>query len=175
MYIVTRERALAVECAQAGADVIAERAGWRADPSDILLTSGFRDFRYIPNAELLLVPSCDPTRADLVRVARGMSATRSDALVVKAAMEGRRTLYCTVALWHGLARDWHHSRRLWLSRRNEAWLVPNPADTEESGAAFRLTSGRLRIAEAPPAEDPAEILAGLDRADAWLAASREGC
>lgn len=173
MYIVTRERAQAIKCAQQGADVIAERAGWKPDASHLLLPAEFRDFRYMPKAELLVVPSGDPTRADLVHVARCMSIARSDALVIKAAMVERPTVYCTVALWAGVARSWHHSRRLWLSRQNEAWLVADPADVDESDAAFRLTNQRLRLAEAPPSADPAEIRAGIDRADAWLAASLE--
>ncbi|MDF2496107.1 hypothetical protein [Sphingomonas sp.] len=170
MYIVTPERKLAEACALSGALALADLAGWRISrSSSLILSPPFRNYLHIEQAQLLLVPSIEPSRRDLAVVGRGMREARCDALVVKASSEGRRTLYCAFGKWGRQDNRWHHSRRLWLSRDNEAWLVPDPAEPVEIDLFYRLTPGPLRILE-PFVCTELDIGAGLDRADAFLAA-----
>ena len=173
MYIVNRERELAQARALSGALAIAERAGWRIDRSVPILPIPFRNFLHIAAAELLLVPSIEPSRGDLDTVERGTRIARCDALVVKASSIGSRTLYCAVGEWQRHGTVWHHVRRLWLSRTSEAWLVPDPAEPDESDAIFRLSPGRLRPmrpARLSAADGGCDLKPGLARADAFLGA-----
>ncbi|WP_231420678.1 hypothetical protein [Sphingomonas sp. Leaf205] len=178
MYIVTRERELARARALSGALAIADLAGWQIDRSVPILPMPFRNYLHIATAELLLVPSIEPSRGDLDTVERGTRIARCDALVVKASSEGNNTLYCAVGEWQRHGTLWHHARRLWLSSRNEAWLVPDPDEPEESDAVFRLTGSRLR--PMVPARLPAtgagagagrNFAPGLARGDAYVAAA----
>jgi len=174
MYIVTRERELARARALSGALAIADLAGWRIDRSVPILPMPFRNYLHIATAELLLVPSIEPSRGDLDTVERGTRIARCDALVVKASSEGNHTLYCAVGEWQRHGTLWHHARRLWLSSRNEAWLVPDPDEPEESDAVFRLTGSRLRPmvpARLPAASAGRNPAAGLARGDAYIAAA----
>lgn len=173
MYIVNRERELAQARALSGALAIAERAGWRIDRSVPILPMPFRNFLHIAAAELLLVPSIEPSRGDLDTVERGTRVARCDALVVKASSGDHRTLYCAVGEWQRNGTVWHHAKRLWLSRGNEGWLVPDPAEPDESGPVFRLSPGRLRPmmpARLSAADGGCDLKPGLARADAFLAA-----
>ena len=172
MYIVTRERELARARALSGALAIADLAGWQIDRSVPILPMPFRNYLHIATAELLLVPSIEPSRGDLDTVERGTRIARCDALVVKASSEGNNTLYCAVGEWQRHGTLWHHARRLWLSSRNEAWLVPDPNEPEESDAVFRLTGSRLR--PMVPARLPGagrNFASGLARGDAYIAAA----
>jgi hypothetical protein len=102
----------------------------------------------------------------------GTRVARCDALVVKASGIGHRTLYCAVGEWQRHSTVWHHARRLRLSRSNEGWLVPDPAEPDESGAVFRLSPGRLRPmmpARRSAADRGCDLAPGLARADAFLA------
>ncbi|MEK9209623.1 hypothetical protein [Sphingomonas sp. 2378] len=63
-------------------------------------------------ADLLLVPSIEPSRGNLRTVDRGMREARCDALVVKASSEGRRTLYIAYGQWRRKENVWCHGRRL---------------------------------------------------------------
>lgn len=170
MYIVTREHAAAQARVLSGALALADLAGWTIDrSSSLILRAPFRNYLHIEQAQLLLVPSVEPSRTDLDVVGRGMREARCDALVVKASSEGRRTLYCALGTWGRHDNRWRHDRRLWLSQRNEAWPVPDPA-AEETDVFYRLTPGRVRVGVEPFVRTDREIAAGLDRADAWLAA-----
>jgi hypothetical protein len=175
MYIVTRERELARARALSGALAIADLAGWRIDRSVPILPMPFRNYLHIAAAELLLVPSIEPSRGDLDTVERGTRIARCDALVVKASSAGHHTLYCAVAQWQRHGSVWHHARRLWLSSSNEAWLIPDPNEPDESEAVFRLTGGgRLRAmipTRLPAASADRELALGLARADAYVAAA----
>ena len=97
MYIVTPERELAKARALSGALAIAQRASWRIDRSVPILPVPVRNSLHIAAAELLLVPSIEPSRGDLDTVERGTRIARCDALVVKASSAGHRTVYCAVA------------------------------------------------------------------------------
>ena len=102
MHIVTREHAAAQARALAGALALADLVGWQIDRSAaLILPPVYRNYLHVPAADLLLVPSIEPSRADLDIVGRGMRQARCDALVVKAASEGRRTLYCALGTWGG--------------------------------------------------------------------------
>ncbi len=178
MYIVNRERELAQSRALSGALAIAQRAGWRIDRSVPILPAAFRNFLHIAGAELLLVPSIEPSRGDIDTVERGTRVARCDALVVKASSIGHRTIYCAVGEWQRHGTVWHHARRLWLSRSNDGWLVPDPAEPDESGAVFRLSPGRLRPmmkARLSAADGGCDLAPGLARADAFLAAVWGDC
>ncbi len=170
MHIVTREHAAAQGRALAGALALADLAGWQIDRSAaLILPPVYRNYLHVPTADLLLVPSIEPSRADLDIVGRGMRQARCDALVVKAATEVRRTLYCALGTWGRHENRWRHARRLWLSSRNEPWLVPDPAEAEQVALFYRLTSGPIRISPEPFV--CRDLSAGLDRADAYLAAA----
>jgi hypothetical protein len=170
MYIVTREHAAAQARVLSGALALADLAGWKIDrASSLILRAPFRNYLHIEQAQLLLVPSVEPSRCDLDTVSRGMREARCDALVVKASSDARRTLYCALGMWGRNDNRWCHERRLWLSQRNEAWLVPDPA-AEEIDVFYRLNPGRVRIGLEPFVCTDRDIVAGLDRADAYLAA-----
>ena len=170
MYSKNSERALAEARALSGALALADLAGWKINTSSsLILPPPFRNYLHIEEAQLLLVPSAEPSRCDLEIVGRGMREARCDALVVKASMAGRRTLYCAVGSWGRNDNHWQHARRLWLSRSNEAWLVPDPAEAEID-LFYRLNPGRIRIGVEPFVSADPDIAVGLDRADAFLAA-----
>jgi hypothetical protein len=171
MYIVTRERAAAQARALSGALALANLAGWKIErSSSLILAPPFRNYLHVEQAQLLLVPSIEPSRGDLDVVGRGMREARCDALVVKASSEGHRTLYCAVGEWLRRDNHWRHARRLWLSRTNEAWLVADPMEYEEPEVFYRLAAGRLRPSIDPPTYNHGELAAGFARADACLAA-----
>lgn len=170
MHIVNRGHAAAEARALSGALAIADLAGWAINrSSSLILRPPFQKYLHVEEAELLLVPSAEPSRADIETVGRGMREARCDALVVKASSGGRRTLYCALGKWGRNDNHWRHDRRLWLSQHNEAWLVPDPA-AEEIDVFFRLNPGRIRIGLEPFVCSDRDIAAGLDRADAYLAA-----
>ncbi|RSV15321.1 hypothetical protein CA236_15035 [Sphingomonas sp. ABOLG] len=171
MYNNAPERRLAEARALSGALALADLAGWNISPSSsLILPPPFRNYLHVEQAQLLLVPSIEPSRCDLEIVGRGMREARCDALVVKASSEGRRTLCCDLGKWGRQGNNWKHSRRLWLSHHNEAWLVPDPAEPVEVDLFYRLTPGPLRIGFEPFICADPDIDAGLDRADAYLAA-----
>ncbi|MEH3036303.1 MAG: hypothetical protein PGN23_07425 [Sphingomonas adhaesiva] len=170
MYIMTKERALAQMRALTATQALAMLVGWQSDPATrLLLRPPFSEWFYAASADLLLVPSIEPTRGDLAIVERGMREARCDALVVKASSEGRRTLYIAYGQWGRQENAWCHGRRLWLSPRGEAWLVPDPHDSDDPHLSMQLTERRLQVASHPPARDEQEAIDGLDRADAFLA------
>ena len=170
MHIVTREYAAAQARALSGALALADLAGWNIDrSSSLILSAPFRNYLHIEQAQLLLVPSTEPSRGDLDTVGRCMREARCDALVVKPSSEGRRTLYCALGTWRRHDNHWQHDRRLWLSHSNEVWLVPDPAEEKGKDIFCRLTSSRVRIGVQSLVCSDREIVAGLDRADAYLA------
>lgn len=171
MFIVTREHELAQARVLSGALALADLAAWTIDrSSSLLLPPGFRNYLHVAQAELLLVPSIEPSCGDLRLVGRAMREARCDALVVKASTEGTRTLYCAVGHWRRDGNHWHHGRRLWLSRYNEPWLVADPAEAEEVEVFYQLNGGRLRAGIEPPTYSDHDLAAGLLRGDAYLAA-----
>lgn len=170
MLLNRSEHELAKARALAGALAIADRVGWEDEQTHALLPPAFRSFRYVASSELLLVPSGEPTRADLALIDRGMRLARAEALVVRASIAGRLTLYCAVGEWRREGNVWHHDLMLWLSSGGAPWLVPDPAVDAETVTTFQLTPGRLRPADQPPAYDGGDARAGRDRADAFLAA-----
>jgi hypothetical protein len=97
---ITRERAAAQARALSGALALANLAGWKINPSSSLIFAPpFRNYLHVEQAQLLLVPSIEPSRGDLAVVGPCMREARCDALVVKASSEGCRTLYCAIGEW----------------------------------------------------------------------------
>lgn len=169
MYIVTKERALAQARALSGALALADLAKWRFDrSSSLILRQPFSNYLHVASAELLLVPSIEPSRGDLDVVDRGMREARCDALVVKVSSEGKPLLSCAFGRWQRAGNEWCHERRLWLTRFGQAWLVPDPVWAEDSNTAILLGPKRCQIASEPPARDDDEAARGFARADKFL-------
>jgi hypothetical protein len=169
MYIVTKERALAQTRALSGALALAQRAGWTFDcKAPLMLRAPFSNYLHVAAAELLLVPSIDPTRRDLAIVDRGMREARCDALVVKASTAGKPMLYCAVGRWRRQQNLWCHERRPWLTEHGQVWLVAEHAWAEDPGTSILLGPKRLQVASERPRLSAQEMAEGFERADAFL-------
>nr|WP_314470591.1 hypothetical protein [uncultured Sphingomonas sp.] len=170
MYIVTKERALAQARALSGALALAERAGWTFDrKAPLMLRPPFSNYLHVASAELLLVPSVDPTRRDLAIVDRGMREARCDALVVKASTSGKPMLYCAVGRWRREQNLWCHERRPWLTEHGQVWLVAEHAWAEDAKTSILLGPKRLQVASERPRLSAREMAEGFERADTFLA------
>ena len=147
-------------------------AGWSSDPgAQDVLASSFRDYFYIPSAELLLIPTLirppQGVIGDLVREAR------SDALCVAV---GRRTngavqVYANICEWSSEGERWSEQLMAWVDQAHRLWFVPDPAVHDESQPSFRIGRGRLVRVTQRPDGDHSE---GLERART-LFAGLEGC
>ncbi len=170
MYLVTKERALAQARALSGALALAERAGWTFDrTAPLMLRPPFSNYLHVAAAELLLVPSIDPSRGDIAIIDRGMREARCDALVVKASTAGKPVLYCAVGRWRREQNLWCHERRLWLDEHGHIWLVADHAWAEDPKTSILLLGPkRLQVASVPPWLCAREMTAGFERADAFL-------
>ncbi len=172
MYLVTKERALAQARALSGALALAERAGWTFDrKTPLMLRPPFSNYLHVAAAELLLVPSIDPSRGDLAIVDRGMREARCDALVVKASTAGKPMLYCAVGRWRRHQNLWCHERRPWLDEHGHIWLVAEHVWAEDAETSILLLGPkRMQVASVPPWPYPHEMAPGFERADAFLRA-----
>ena len=169
MYLVTKERALAQARALSGALALAKRAGWTFDrAAPLMLPPPFSNYLHVAAAELLLMPSIDPSRRDLAIIDRGMRKVRCDALVVKASTAGKPMLYCAVGRWRRDQNLWCHERRPWLTEQGQIWLVAEHAWAEDARTSILLGPKRLRVASEPPRSCAREMAAGFERADAFL-------
>lgn len=146
---------------------IAKQAAWSLDNPGPALSSGFANYLYCADSELLLVPSVAELDWQLRRTNSAMREARSDAIIVTV---GPRfdELRFAVGLWT-LARNlWAAPAWPWADR-NGLWLGCD----ELPGEAFPIRQGRLRREPAPWAND-AEKTRGRIKADAWLARTLAG-
>ena len=138
--------------ALAGALAIASLAGWHFVDRPELLPRRFAGGLYEPEADLVLLAWAEGESfgavADALRHVRGAAVIVMPGRNVR----GETMLYVSLARGARGEVDWHHGLRVWVSARDEAWLVPDPAGAEPDGASFRLTRAPLRPAGAPWAD-----------------------
>lgn len=151
---------------------VANHGGWNLDGhAPTILSSRYRNYFYVPQAELLLVPAIGhvPYR----EVGELVHETRSDALCI---MVGRTTagalqVYASICEWSRQGAHWWGPHMAWADPDQTLWFVPDPDGENAPAPSFRIGARRLtRIDDRPLGEH----VQGLMGARAIFSAL-EGC
>lgn len=138
------------------------RMDWRLGRGPIL-GHAFTQYLYVPDPQLLIVPTTAGLEFAIRQVDPVIRDARSDAIIVSRSTEG--VARYAFATWARQETVWTDPLALWLTDR-ETWLVPPPTSADTLGFRLRQT---LHAVEAVPWCDPAARTTGYRRADAWMA------
>lgn len=137
------------------------RMDWRLGRGPIL-GHAFAPYLYVPDPQLLVVPTAAGLDFATRQVTPIVRDTRSDALVVSRLADGAVSF--ALATWARRETVWTYPLTLWLAE-GESWLV-SPAESTEP-LAFRLRHA-LHHAGAPPWSDAQTRAHGYACAAAWM-------
>ncbi len=139
------------------------RMDWRLGPGP-LLPQAFAQYLYVPDPQMLLVPTTSGLDFAIRQVAPVVRETRSDALIVSRPTEGNISF--ALAIWASGETAWTWPLALWCGTDSDTWLVPPPLADEPLG--FRLRNA-LHYTGQVPWSDPQTRMEGYVRAQAWTA------
>ncbi|SOB81152.1 hypothetical protein SAMN06297144_1425 [Sphingomonas guangdongensis] len=129
------------------------KLGWHVDNSMLVaLSPAYWEYQYVPQAELLLVPtgaSHGRVRLDVMGACR---EARCDAIILSAGQtsDGARQTYATVIRWSSNGARWHGPHLPWLSASgDQLWLTPDPRALAADEPAFSLDLLGLSDTAAP--------------------------
>jgi len=170
-----RERRLAEHRTLSATLTLAKLAGWSLDKHAPLLPKEFHDYLYVPETELLLVPSVGPFGKVKAKVTQATREARADALIVMLGRNGNGLIqpYVSVALWSATRTRWFGPHLPWLYVDGEPWLLPDPHGGADDEPCVRLSSRPLRPATTRPYASAAERYVGFARADAAFASLQQ--
>lgn len=170
-----RERRLAEHRVLSAALTLARLAGWTLDRHAPLLPRQFQDYLYVPQAELLLVPTLGPHGRIKAEATKASREARSDALLIMLgrSSEGVIVPYISVGLWKREKTVWHGPHLVWLYVDGEPWLVPDPRGGNPDEPNLRLSHRPLRPAGTTPWQSGAEQYLGFARANAAFASLQQ--
>lgn len=154
-FLNPRARQVAEARAIDAALTIARVFEWKFDGSaPVILGPSMQTFLYVPDAELLLIPSIDHTGGQRGQVTELMREARSDALVVKVgrARDGAVQVFAEIALWSPSGCRWQGSHCPWVEEGGDAMVfAPNPDDDFPESKWFGLRGPRLGEINSPVA------------------------
>ena len=127
----------------------------------------FAAYVYVPEAELILMPTTDPLLTAIVEADAVMNASRCDALIIRVPGAEARRVELAIGIWSSGQNDWHLPMALWAPASG-IWIVPDPYHQGVRPHCFQITSARLRSAKAPW-RSRADERHGRTQADAWMA------
>lgn len=170
-----RERRLAEHRTLSAALTLAKLAGWTIDKHAPLLPKTFQDYLYIPETQLLLVPSIGPFGRVRAQITQATREARSDALLVMLGRNRHGLIqpYISVGLWSVAETRWFGPHLPWLYVDGEPWLLPDPNGGAGDEPCIRLSCRPLRPASSRPWATAAERYIGFARADAAFAALQQ--
>lgn len=153
----------------AGALMIAQHAHIELHRAVDLPELPFLNYFHAIEAKLLLVPSIDVGRSDLVTVADGIVIARVDALIVRFCRRDSAATYeFDVGLYRGGKTVWFDPQRLWLGLGASVYLVPVGRPARTHAPCFMVGPRGLRLIELPPWTSEAERADGFAAADQMI-------
>jgi len=130
---------------------LVKHAGWAIHKNaQVSLSPDFWNYLYLPEPELLLVPSIDASEGARFPVTRAVREARSDAIVIsiRKGRGGERQAFANLAIWSSRGVLWFGPFLPWLGNTGDLWLVPEVASVMQA-PSFRLGEGRLSAMSAP--------------------------
>ncbi len=153
----------------AGALMIAQHAHIELHRAIDLAVLPFLNYLYAAEARLLLVPSIDGRRSDLVTVGEGMVFAKIDALIVRiSGLDSASTLEFDVGLHRDREAIWYGPHRLWLGSGASVYLVPDGWPSRTHAPCFMVGQRGLRLIELSPWNSEAERADGFAAADQMI-------
>ncbi|MDR6125885.1 hypothetical protein QE361_001467 [Sphingomonas sp. SORGH_AS802] len=128
---------------------LAHAARWRLTDMPADLGLPLAGCLYSEANHLLVTTTIGNLAASIAAMDSALLATRSDALIVRAAAEDGMPGFA-LGLWHSGRVIWHWMLTLWVGVDAGLWLVPTPDKRDGTAASgFRLTARHLRVEEVP--------------------------
>lgn len=156
--------------------MLAAKAGWTINRTALIaLSPECWAYHYVPDAELLLVPTVGSHRLMFRATETAMRQARSDALVIGIgkAGNGDPQIFASICMWSSQGAHWDGPHLPWLGRDDALWLIPDPRARVDEGPSFRLNNQRL-VPAAPPATNAMDRYRGLSAARAFFNQPKEG-
>lgn len=154
---------------------LVKQAGWAIHKNaQVSLAPDFWNYLYLPEPELLLVPSIDASEGARFPVTRAVREARSDAMVIaiRKGRAGERQTFANLAIWSSRGALWFGPFLPWLGEAGDLWLVPDVASLALA-PSFKLGDGRL-AAHSVPYSDQDDRRRGLAAARTLVDAAVEG-
>jgi hypothetical protein len=154
---------------------LVKHAGWAIHKNaQVSLSPDFWNYLYLPEPELLLVPSIDASAGARFPVTRAVREARSDAMVIsiRKGRSGERQTIAHLATWSSRGVFWFGPFLPWLGDTGDLWLV-SEVNSSAQVASFRLGDGRLS-AKAAPYHEQVDRCRGLANARTLVDQAVEG-
>ncbi|PJI87957.1 hypothetical protein DAH66_21930 [Sphingomonas koreensis] len=153
---------------------LVKHAGWTIQKNaQVSLAPSFWNYLYLPEPELLLVPSINASVGARFPVTRAVQEARSDAMVItiRKSRDGERQASADLAIWSSRQVLWFGPFLPWLGEGDDLWLIPDVASL--LAPSFRLGGGRLN-AVPRPYHDEGDRRRGLAEARLLIDTAVEG-